>query len=238
MYVVFASAQSVGGKIGIFLTRYGCAGVPPFFTLNDWMRKMKKMFTLLAIPLAQAAMVSAFAQAPAATSTDPSASQSRAEVKSGASAANADRVNQFNDRPGAAVKGSGTSRAEVKSGASAAEIDKVNQFQDKPTAGMPSGNKSRAEVKAERNAGAGQLRANTEVPTPGTSSQQNLKNPKALTPEERAARREARKQRAAERRAKRAESRTAASGKAAGTEGTRIMPADGGAGAGNPAPGK
>lgn len=199
---------------------------------------MKKMFTLLALPLAQAAMVSAFAQAPAATSTDPSASQSRAEVKSGASAANADRVNQFNDRPGAAVKGSGTSRAEVKSGASAAEIDKVNQFQDKPTAGMPAGNKSRAEVKADRNAGAGQLRANTEVPTPGTSSQQNLNNPKALTPEERAARREARKQRAAERRANRDANRTTASAKPAGAEGTRTMPADGGAGGGNPAPGK
>jgi hypothetical protein len=206
----------------------------PFFTLNDWMRKMKKMFTLLALPLAQAAMVSAFAQAPAATSTDPSASQSRAEVKAGASAANADRVNQFNDRPGAAVKGSGTSRAEVKSGASAADIDKVNQFEDKP-ARNSGASRSRAEVKAERNAGAGQLRANTEVPTPGTSSQPNLRNPKALTPEERAARREARKQRTAERRAKRS---AEASARPAGSEGTRMMPADGGAGGGNPAPGK
>ena len=136
------------------------------------------------------------------------------------------------------MKGSGTSRAEVKSGASAAETDKVNQFQDRPAAGMPAGNKSRAEVKAERSAGAGQLRANTEVPTPGTSSQPNLNNPKALTAEERAARREARKQRAAERRANRETSRTTASAKPAGAEGTRTMPADGGAGGGNPAPGK
>ena len=209
--------------------------LPHFFTLNDWIRKMKKMFTLLALPLAQAAMVSAFAQAPAATSTDPSASQSRAEVKSGASAANTNRVNEFNDRPGAAVKGSGTSRAEVKSGASAADLDKVNQFQDKPGGGTSGGGRSRAEVKAERNAGAGQLRANTEVPTPGTSSQPNLTNPKALTPEERAARREARKQRTAERRAKRSAD---AAAKPAGSQGTRIMPADGGAGGGNPAPGK
>ena len=62
------------------------------------MPKMKKMLTLLAIPLAQAAMVSAFAQTPAATS--PSASPSRAEVKAGASAANADKVNQFQDNAG------------------------------------------------------------------------------------------------------------------------------------------
>ncbi|MFL6717414.1 MAG: hypothetical protein ACJ8G3_13750, partial [Burkholderiaceae bacterium] len=82
--------------------------------------------------------------------------------------------------------------------------------------------------KAERNAGANQLRANTEVPTPGTSSQQNLNNPKSMTAEERTSRREARKQRAAERRAARAANRTAANAR----------PADGGAGAGNPAPGK
>ena len=141
---------------------------------------MKKMLTLLAIPLAQAAMVSAFAQAPAATS--PSASPSRAEVKAGASAANADQVNQFQDKPGAAAAGSGTTRAEVKSGASAANADKVNQFQDKPASGAASG-KSRAEVKAERNASGNLSRGNTEVPTPGTSSQPNLKNANPMTAE-------------------------------------------------------
>jgi hypothetical protein len=199
-------------------------------TFNDWMPKMKKMLSLLAIPLAHAVVVSAFAQTPA--STDPAASQARAEVKSGASAANANKVNEFSDRPGAAVKGSGTTRAQVKSGARAADVEKNIEYQDKPTAGSPAGNRSRSEVKAERNAGASQLRANTEVPTPGTSSQSNLTNPKALTPEERAARREARKQKAAERRAKRAEARKSAS--AAGA----TMPANGGAGSGNPAPGK
>jgi len=188
---------------------------------------MKKMLSLLAIPLAQAVVVSAFAQTPAAT--DPSASKSRAEVKSGASAASADRVNEFTDRPGAGA--TGTSRAEVKSGARAADINKNNEFQDKPAAGAAGGSRSRAEVKAERNAGASQLRANTEVPTPGTSSQQNLTNPKALTPEERAARREARRQKAAERRAKRTAARAAAGPDA-------VMPANGGAGSGNPAPGK
>lgn len=161
---------------------------------------MKKMLTLLAIPLAQAAMVSAFAQTPA--STDPSASQSRAEVKAGASAANA---------------------------------DKVNQFQDKPAAGMPAGNKSRAEVKAERNASGNLSRGNIEVPTPGTSSQPNLKNPNAMTAEQRAARREARRQRAAERKARRAGTASTQSGAATGST---TMPADGGAGSGNPAPGK
>src|SRR5215217_5780621 len=167
------------------------------------MPKMKKMLTLLAIPLAQAAMVSAFAQTPAAS--DPSASQSRAEVKAGASAANADKVNQFQDKPGAAAAGTGTSRAQVKSGASAAEIDKVNQFQDKPgSTGAAGGGKSRAEVKAERNATGNLSRGNTEVPTPGTSSQPNLKNANAMTAEQRAARRESRRQRAAERKARRA----------------------------------
>jgi hypothetical protein len=191
------------------------------------MPKMKKMLSLLAIPLAQAVVVSAFAQTPAAT--DPSASKSRAEVKAGASAANADKVNEFTDRPGPGA--TGTKRADVKAGAKAADIEKNIEYQDKPTAGMPAGNKSRAEVKAERNASGSQLRANTEVPTPGTSSQPNLKNPQALTPEERAARREARRQKAAERRAKRAAAR-----RAAGPDAT--MPANGGAGGGNPAPGK
>lgn len=188
---------------------------------------MKKMLTLLAIPLAQAAMLSAFAQTPAAT--DPSASPSRAEVKAGASAANADKVNQFQDRPGAGV---GTaSRAEVKAGASAANADKVNQFQDKPNAGMAGGAKSRAEVKAERNASGNMARGNTEVPTPGTSSQPNLKNPNSMTAEQRAARREARRQRAAERKAARASGATMAAPAGA-------MPSNGGAGGGNPAPGK
>jgi hypothetical protein len=164
-----------------------CHFSPP----NDWMPKMKKMLTLLAIPLAQAAMVSAFAQAPAATS--PSASPSRAEVKAGASAANADQVNQFQDKPGAATAGSGTTRAEVK---------------------------------AERNASGNMSRGNTEVPTPGSSSQPNLKNGNPMTAEQRAARREARRQHAAERKAHRAT--TAKTG----------VPANGGAGGGNPAPGK
>ena len=182
---------------------------------------MKKMLTLLAIPLAQAAMLSAFAQTPAAT--DPSASQSRAEVKAGASAANADKVNQFSDRPAAGA--TGTSRAEVKAGASAANADKVNQFQDKPNAGMAAGNKSRADVKAERNATGNMAKGNIEVPTPGTSSQPNLKNPNPMTAEQRAARREMRKQKAAERRAKRA----AAAPMSSTSTG---VPANGGAGTG------
>lgn len=131
-------------------------------------------------------MVSAFAQAPAA---NPGASPSRAEVKAGASAANADKVNEFEDRPGAKAS-----------------------------------TKSRAEVKAERDPGAQQLRANTEVQTPGTSSQQNLQNPKALTAEEKAQRRADRK---AKREARRAKNSTAAAG-TTGTNATR--PANGGAG--------
>lgn len=184
---------------------------------------MKKTLSLLAFSLIQAATVSAFAQSTgtAGASTDPAASQSRSEVKAGASAANADKVNQFEDKPGAGVKGSGTSRSQVKSGASAANADKVNEFEDRP--GGKTGARSRAEVKAERNAGASQLRANTEVPTPGTSSQPNLTNPKALTPEERAQRRAERK---ARRDAKRAERQAAGSG--------ATMPANGGAGGGNP----
>jgi hypothetical protein len=147
--------------------------------------KMKRTLTVLAFSLAQAAMVSAFAQAPA---TNPGASPSRADVKAGASAANSDKVNQFEDKPGAAAG---------------------------------AGGKSRADVKAERNAGAEQLRANTEVPTPGTSSQQNLTNPKAMTPEEKAQRRAARKAKRQARHAKHAH---------ASANATR--PADGGAGTG------
>ncbi|MBK4733618.1 hypothetical protein [Noviherbaspirillum pedocola] len=144
---------------------------------------MKKTLTVLAFSLAQAAMVSAFAQTPA---TNPGASPSRADVKAGASAANADKVNQFEDKPGAGT-----------------------------------GARSRADVKAERNAGAEQLRANTEVPTPGTSSQPNLKNPKAMTAEEKAQRRADRKAKREARRAKHAHSTANAT-----------RPADGGAGTG------
>jgi hypothetical protein len=142
---------------------------------------MKKRLTLLAITLAQLAIAPAFAQS---TGTNPGASPSRAEVKAGASAANADKNNEFEDKPG----GKST--------------------------------RSRAEVKAERNAGAEQLRANTEVPTPGTSSQQNLQNPKALTPEEKAQRREARKAKREARRAKRHASSANATRPANGGAGT------------------
>jgi hypothetical protein len=150
---------------------------------------MKKTLTVVAFTLAQAAMVSAFAQTSA---TNPGASPSRAEVKAGASAANSDKVNQFDDKPGS------------------------------------TGTKSRAEVKAERNAGAEQLRSNTEVPTPGTSSQPNLKNPKAMTSEERAQRRAARKARRHARHTKHA----AASGDSTATGTMATRPANGGAGTG------
>jgi hypothetical protein len=198
---------------------------------------MKKMLAMLAIPLAQAAMVSAFAQTPAAT--NPSASQSRAEVKAGASAADADKVNQFQDKPGAATAGTGTTRAEVKSGASAAATDQVNQFQDKPgSTGAAGGGKSRAEVKAERNASGNLSRGNTEVPTPGTSSQPNLKNANPMTAEQRAARREVRRQRAADRKARRASASTASTTQSGALNGSAKMPADGGAGTASGGPAK
>ena len=196
---------------------------------------MKKMLTLLAIPLAQAAMMSAFAQTPAATS--PSASPSRAEVKAGASAANADKVNQFQDKTGTGA--TGTTRAEVKSGASAAATDQVNQFQDKPgSTGAAGGGKSRAEVKAERNASGNLSRGNTEVPTPGTSSQPNLKNANPMTAEQRAARREVRRQRAADRKARRASASTASTTQSGALNGSTKMPADGGAGTASGGPAK
>ena len=96
---------------------------------------------------------------------------------------------------------------------------------------MPASNTSRAEVKAERNASGNMARGNTEVPTPGTSSQPNLKNANPMTAEQRAARKEARKQKAAERRAKRAAAMPAAATVPTTPSTTgAAMPASGGAG--------
>jgi hypothetical protein len=127
----------------------------------------------------------------------------------------------------------------VKSGASAAATDQVNQFQDKPgSTGTAGSGKTRAEVKAERNAAGNMSRGNTEVPTPGTSSQPNLKNPNPMTAEQRAARSEARRQRAAERKARRASGSAASTSQNGAMNGSTTMPADGGAGTAAGAPAK